>query len=61
NQVSQLEWVYCIYAKAQWDRENPNRRDETSHVIWKVAINNSWLQDELLWSSFAVEVVKLAC
>jgi len=49
NQVSKLEWVYCIYAKAEWDRENPNHRWETSHIIWKVAINNSWLQHQLLW------------
>jgi hypothetical protein len=49
DQVSQLEWVYCIHAKAQWDEKNLDRREQTSLEIWNVAINNSWLQHQLLW------------
>lgn len=49
EQVSQIDWVYCIYAKAKWDEENLERRQETSAAIWKVAIDNTWLRRTLLW------------
>jgi hypothetical protein len=49
DQVSKLHWVYCIYAKAQWDQQNIDRSRKTSAAIWKVAISNSWLQHQLLW------------
>ncbi|MBD6615709.1 hypothetical protein FNW02_07650 [Komarekiella sp. 'clone 1'] len=49
DQVSQLDWVYCIHAKAQWDQQNIDRSWKTSAAIWKVAISNSWLQHQLLW------------
>ncbi len=48
-QVSKLEWVYCIYAKAEWDRQNIDRSWNTSEAIWRVAISHSWLQHHLLW------------
>ncbi len=49
DQVSKLDWVYCIHAKAQWDQQNIDRSWKTSAAIWKVAIYNSWLQHQLLW------------
>ncbi|WP_257236604.1 EH signature domain-containing protein [Nostoc sp. 'Peltigera malacea cyanobiont' DB3992] len=50
DQVSKLDWVYCIHAKAQWDQQNIDRSSwKTSAAIWKVAISNSWLQHQLLW------------
>ncbi|MEH1828463.1 MAG: EH signature domain-containing protein [Nostoc sp.] len=49
DQVSKLDWIYCIYAKAQWDQQNLDRCRETSAAIWKVAIYNSLLQHQLLW------------
>ncbi|MDP5338061.1 MAG: EH signature domain-containing protein [Nodularia sp. (in: cyanobacteria)] len=49
DQVSQLDWIYCIHAKAQWDKQNTDRSQKTSAAIWKVAISNSWLQHQLLW------------
>jgi hypothetical protein len=49
DQVSQLDWIYCIHAKAQWDKQNTDRSHKTSAAIWKVAISNSWLQHQLLW------------
>ncbi|MDZ8082540.1 MAG: EH signature domain-containing protein [Nostoc sp. SerVER01] len=49
NQVSKLDWVYCIHAKAQWDQENIDRSAKTSAAIWNVAISNLWLQHQLLW------------
>ena len=49
DQVSQLEWVYCIHTKPQWDQQNIERANKTSAAIWKVAISNSWLQHQLLW------------
>ncbi|MBE9197566.1 MULTISPECIES: EH signature domain-containing protein [unclassified Nodularia (in: cyanobacteria)] len=49
EQICQLDWVYCIHAKAQWDKQNTDRSRKTSAAIWKVAISNSWLQHQLLW------------
>ena len=49
NQVTELEWIYCIHAKQKWDEENFNFSRETSQLIWKVAINNEWLRHQLLW------------
>ncbi|BAY32807.1 hypothetical protein NIES2107_47010 [Nostoc carneum NIES-2107] len=49
DQVSKLEWVYCIHAKAQWDEQNIERSKITSVAIWKIAISHSWLQYQLLW------------
>ncbi|MBH8571787.1 hypothetical protein I8752_01830 [Nostocaceae cyanobacterium CENA369] len=47
--VSKLDWVYCIHAKAQWDRQNIDQAKTTSAAIWKIAISNLWLQHQLLW------------
>ncbi|WP_445629506.1 EH signature domain-containing protein [Nostoc sp. DSM 114167] len=47
--VSNLDWIYCIHAKPQWDRQNIDQFYKTSAAIWKVAISNSWLQHQLLW------------
>jgi hypothetical protein len=49
DKVTPLEWLYCIYIKAQWDEKNPDRCWQTSHAIWNVAINNAWLRQQLLW------------
>ena len=49
DQVSQLEWIYCISAKEEWDNQNINRSQSTSSAIWQVAISNSWLQHQLIW------------
>ena len=49
NQVTELEWIYCIHAKQKWDETNSNSSQETSQSIWKVAINNEWLRHQLLW------------
>ncbi|MEH2335860.1 EH signature domain-containing protein [Nostoc sp.] len=49
DQVSKLDWIYCIHAKAQWDQQNIDRSGKTSAAIWNVAISNLWLQHHLLW------------
>ncbi|MCF2147911.1 EH signature domain-containing protein [Desmonostoc muscorum LEGE 12446] len=49
DRVSQLDWVYCIHAKARWDQQHIDQSCKTSAAIWKVAISNLWLQDQLLW------------
>ncbi|WP_199245184.1 EH signature domain-containing protein [[Phormidium] sp. ETS-05] len=48
-EVTPLEWVYCFYAKAKWDEQNPSRRESTAQAIWKVAISDQVLQSQLLW------------
>ncbi|WP_442949089.1 EH signature domain-containing protein [Nostoc sp.] len=49
DRVSKLDWIYCIHAKSQWDRQNIDRSGKTSAAIWNVAISNLWLQHQLLW------------
>ncbi|RUT08176.1 hypothetical protein DSM106972_013440 [Dulcicalothrix desertica PCC 7102] len=47
--VSNIEWIYCIYAKANWDKQHPQNSYITSSHIWKASVNNPWLQKQLLW------------
>lgn len=49
DEISRLDWVYCLYAKPQWDQENIAQARTTSAAIWQVAISHSWLQNQLLW------------
>ena len=49
EQLTQLDWVYCLYAKTQWDIQNPEKSRETSEAIWQVAKTNEWLKRRLLW------------
>ncbi|HLO88812.1 MAG TPA: EH signature domain-containing protein [Nostocaceae cyanobacterium] len=49
DEVSKLEWVYCIYAKAEWDQKNIHIANYSSSRIWQVAVSNYWLQHYLLW------------
>ncbi len=47
--ITKLEWIYCINVKGKWDEENAHLSRETSELIWKAAITNSWLRHLLLW------------
>ncbi|MBE9210623.1 hypothetical protein IQ244_29795 [Nostoc sp. LEGE 06077] len=49
DQLSQLEWIYCLHAKPKWDQQNIDCASKTSDAIWKIAISNLWLQHQLLW------------
>jgi hypothetical protein len=49
DNVTLLEWVYCLSNKAQWDSENSDRRETTSNAIWKAAQQNLWLKHRLFW------------
>lgn len=49
DKITNLEWIYCLHAKAKWDIQNPQSSYQTSKIIWAIAINNSWLQKQLLW------------
>ncbi len=49
NEVTELEWIYCIHTKEKWDEENSHNSRQTSQLIWRVAINNEWLRHQLLW------------
>ncbi|MBI1242044.1 MAG: hypothetical protein GC195_11050 [Nostoc sp. RI_552] len=49
DQIKRIEWVYCLYNKAEWDQEHPESSQETSELIWTVAMNNLWLKQSLLW------------
>jgi hypothetical protein len=47
EQISLLEWVYCLHQKTEWDQENP-RAQETSDSIWKIALSHSELCQRLV-------------
>lgn len=49
QQLKRLEWIYCLYHKIEWDRENPQISQTTSKLIWKAALKDSWLKQTLLW------------
>ena len=49
EQLTQLEWVYCLYAKTKWDMQNPAYSRETSQAIWQIASRNQWLKRRLFW------------
>lgn len=49
EQLTQLDWVYCLYAKTQWDNQNPEKSRETSESIWQIAKTNEWLKRRLFW------------
>lgn len=48
--ITALEWVYCIYNKDKWDAKNPNRSIYTSEAIWKATEKNTWLKQKLFWN-----------
>jgi len=49
DDIQHIEWVYCLYNKAEWDKQNPEISHTTSALIWRAAVNNSRLQKTLLW------------
>jgi hypothetical protein len=49
DQVTDIEWIYCIHAKAEWDKKYSDQAIESSQIFWKTAQNNSTLRCRLLW------------
>lgn len=49
EQISLLEWIYCLHTKSQWDEQNPDKSQETSEAIWKIAEHNLGLKYHLFW------------
>lgn len=49
EQISALEWIYCIYIKESWDKQYPHKSQTTSEMIWRIAQQNSWLKHRLFW------------
>lgn len=48
DQITLLEWVYCIYAKQEWDSEHSSeQRLATSRLVWENAIDNDMLKQRL--------------
>ena len=50
DNITILEWIYCLHHKEDWDRQNPNRSKTTSEAIWKIAEQNDWLKQNLFWN-----------
>jgi EH_Signature domain len=49
DNITQLEWVYYLYAKTQWDIQNPEKSKETAEATWQTAKQNEWLKRRLFW------------
>lgn len=47
--ISLLEWVYCLFSKHTWDIENPNKSLLTSQKIWKFTKESDALKLRLFW------------
>ena len=48
DNITLLEWVYCIYAKEEWDSEHSREQQlATSRSIWENAIDNYVLKPRL--------------
>ncbi|MFP4133153.1 MAG: EH signature domain-containing protein [Halothece sp.] len=48
DNITLLEWVYCIYAKEEWDAEHSQeQRLATSRLVWENAIDNYTLKQRL--------------
>ena len=47
--VTLLEWVYCLQAKAEWDRQHPDKRLPSAKAIWHAAREDENLQRLLEW------------
>ena len=50
DNITILEWIYCLHHKADWDRQNSNKSKTTSTAIWKIAEQNEWLKQNLFWN-----------
>ena len=47
--VTLLEWVYCLQAKAGWDRQHLDKRLPSAKAIWRAAREDENLQRLLEW------------
>jgi len=50
DNITPLEWVYCIYHKQNWDEQHSkNEQLSTSQLIWQAALDNEPLKHRLCW------------
>lgn len=47
--LTRLEWAYCLYAKAEWQRQHPRKCLSASAAIWKLARRHPGLKHRLFW------------
>lgn len=47
--ISLLEWVYCILNKNSWDTQNPDKSLVTSQKIWQFTKKSDSLKCRLFW------------
>ena len=48
--ISTLEWIYCLYKKSEWDQLNLRKSQITSQLIWEYAHNKDSLKQLLFWN-----------
>ena len=47
--ISLIEWVYLLFNKTEWDKNNPDKSVITSQKIWQFAQVNHQLRFRLFW------------
>ena len=48
--ISTIEWIYCLYKKSEWDQLNLQKSQITSQLIWKYAHSKDSLKQLLFWN-----------
>lgn len=56
--LTQIEWVYCLYNKPVWDAQHPDASSATSEAIWEAAVSNASLRRRLLWRLALYHILK---
>lgn len=49
DNITLLEWIYCFFSKADWDKCNPNKSKSTSQRIWQIAQTKEPIKLRLFW------------
>jgi len=50
DNITLLEWVYCIDQKQDWDAQNSREQQlNTSRLVWKSALENYPVKQRLCW------------
>ncbi len=49
DNITLLEWIYCFFSKADWDKSNPNKSKSTSQRIWQIAQTKEAIKLRLFW------------
>jgi hypothetical protein len=47
--ITPLEWLYCLSAKNHWNNNKSGTNEYIAQIIWKISENKPWLKRHLFW------------